>query len=240
LNKSRCFVAVLLAATVTRAFAAEPASLPLAKAPFTERFDGNSPVPVSGNLIVGVSVGRPSGQFSPKNIRVGLSSRSRNGHLCLGVVSRDGRYAAENLYGIPEKLNGPASFEFRTRHLERISAYQADQVAVLIRDVPTCVSPEMGEILPNNFASDGGPLQMVIYLNAAPERVSVVLFKEGQQVNSESRCDGNRLAISIAFSATCTLTFPRPLTEGLYRLAVSMRERFEIVERSASVRFVLP
>jgi len=240
LTKKLSILPFVVAVFATVSHSAEPVSLPLANPPFAERFDGDSPVPVSGNLIVGVSVGRALGHFSPRSIRVNLGSRPRSGHLCLSVASRDGRYAAENLYGTPENLNGPASFEYRTHHLDRISGYRSDQVAVLIRDVPNCVSSDMGEILPNVFVSESGPLQMVVYLNAAPERVSAGLSKDGEAVSGQSRCEGNRNVVSIAFSAICTLTLPPSIKGGIYRLRVSTRERFEVVERTVAIRLSLP
>jgi len=219
---------------ISPANAQSPSSteLVLASDRFSESFEGKAAVPVSGNLIVGLHLGPPDGNFAPQNVRVALRTKPISEHLCLSLSSRDGRYSARNLYKAAA-ASGLASFAIKSAFQRDISHYANAAMAVLIRDVADCRSPDFGVLLPSRSNADASN-ELRLAINAPPERTTVSLMREGSEV-ARADCRGDSLQVSMAFAAVCHIKAPAPFA-GAYVLRVNIRERFEPVVREFALR----
>lgn len=233
------FHAVAALAIAAQANAQEPVRLPLAGDNFIERFDGKSPVRVSGNLIAGVRLGGGDGAFRPEAMRIVLTERPSSGHLCLGVFSRDGRYAAENLYRVERPVHGQATFAFPPENLKPAAQYPADSIAVLVRDTRDCASAEFGEILPS-VATTGQRDELQVLVNGVPERTEMsLMLADGARLKGECRPGADRAAPSLAFATVCTVKVPQNIA-GVHTVEIGIRERFTTVPRTVRVRLDRP
>lgn len=205
---------------------------------FREQFHGASPVRVSGNLLVGVSLAG-EGAFQPGDVRVSLPEAPATGRLCLGVASRDGRYFAENLYRFQARHDAPLPFYFPTEYLKEIREYRRDDVAVLIRDTERCDSATLGTILPG-IETSGRPDRLRVFLNAPAARARVSLLVGDMEVAPMQGCAADRDRNSLAFSAICTITLPSTPISGQPVLLIQVRERMDTAVTRVPLRLGLP
>ena len=86
-------------------------------------------------------------------------------------------------------------------------------------------------------ARDGDPAaallgvpELVVYVNADPERVLPSLQKKGSNNDIPGTCSSAGNGVSISYSAVCRLTPGRRLQSGQYTLRLAIKERFKKVE----------
>ncbi len=93
---------------------------------------------VSGNLLVGVrwasakEKSQSSARFDPKNVRLVVPAGLQATSACVDIVSKDGRYMAENLYAIPPDTAREPRLSAPTKYEKVLKEYSIDNVAVMI------------------------------------------------------------------------------------------------------------
>jgi hypothetical protein len=241
----------LLAALVTLAALAGPGyavpdtdSLELADADsvYVERYLDNPKV--SGNLLVGLRWASRSGNdahmpFDPANVRLLPPDTHAPQKACVEIASKDGRYAAQNLYAVPPNVAHAPRLTVKTRYESQLTSYMLDDVAVLIRATIACDSASFGKLIPAlplrrdapvpaNVATESGVL--LADVNADPDRLALSLALDGVVV-ATGRCTTAAEGVRIAFSAVCSLAPEQPLAAGEYILQLAVRERFKTVAK---------
>jgi len=210
------------------------------QSPFYEEFRGEGPRFSSGNFLLGLRLGDPSPTFSPEALRVALRSPPRTGRLCLGVASRDGGYTAEALYAVGARVSGLAGFEFPSAHLDMLSRYAGQQVAVLVRDTGDCNATEFGTVLPAMDAPLERGTVLHAYINAPAERSAISLGSVGGRPPLAGTCRPDPGVSSVAFQSICSVTLPEALAAGTYQLHVTVREGLRPRTVDFAVRFDPP
>jgi len=198
---------------------------------------------VSGNLLVGVRWARADdnpaapAKFDPNNVRLIVPARLPVPTACVNVASRDGRYTAENLYVVPPDVAREPALYAETRYPELNENYNIDNIAVMIRSVPSCDAANFGEIIPAVLVPKGVEVSdaisavpaLVVAVNADPESVELSLQRDGGPKLSAS-CEGADKAVNISYSAVCKFHPERRLESGQYSLTLTIKERFKKVK----------
>lgn len=192
---------------------------------------------VSGNLLVGLRWGGPEdGSFNPAAVRVRLPGKLPTAKACVDVVSKDGRYSAENLYGVGVAAGRLARVAAPTSFAKQLEKYPVGDIAVMIRAVDSCTATDFGSVIPAIMAplgaqasSDRGAI-LTAYVNADPGQVRADVLGPDKSVLAHSGpCKASGEGVRIAYSTTCTVELPRDLpTDGLW-LRLTTRERFRSI-----------
>lgn len=204
---------------------------------------------VSGNLLVGVqwTSAEKTGstfRFDPANVRLPVSAKLDARSACVNITSRDGRYSAENLYAIPGNVGHDPRLAIATKYKDKLEAYPARSIAIMIRTVSSCDAAEFGTIIPARPIphDTNGPVQsglptLTAYVNADPDRVSLhVLDKDKGNDVADALCTDAGGGVEISFSTMCMLQPRTGLSSGIYRLRLAVKERFKTVTRDFLVQ----
>ena len=110
----------------TPSFAQEPVA-ELKHRPFNESFQDEAPV--SGRVVAGVLVTDATAanalNLAPPSFAAGKS-------ICVQVMSRDGRYWAENTFQLPENIDAmPVRLEYPSRHRDFLQQLDFGELAIL-------------------------------------------------------------------------------------------------------------
>lgn len=166
----------ILAALGESIYGQSVAEITVESGKFKESYD--SAVPVSGSTIVGVRLGEAKGNVTVGDTQLALVTAI---NICVRVVTRDGRFSANNIY----KLSNPLSDVDRVRlspvtlnYAEVLSNYKLDDLAVsafAARD-GACLSSEAA-FLPH-LVSQQRPWRYLTILVNSSARYSVLLLEE--------------------------------------------------------------
>jgi hypothetical protein len=214
-------IGAVLALTGPSLAYAQAGMVQLAEKPFVESFVGNPRV--SGNLLVGLHLGRSQRAFDPAGIRVPVSARFLGRPACVHVSTRDGRYSAENVYVLP-KSAGAAALEMPSRYVSELARLTADDVAVTIRDVNSCRAAGFGTVVPAQLAAGEPARELVALVNPGFARVEARLKQGAREVVPATRCERIEGQVRIAFSVRCVLAAPAAFAPGSYQLELVLRE----------------
>lgn len=200
-------------------WAAENPVVRLAQSPFAESFLGNPKV--SGNVLVGLQLGRSEQAFNPTGIGVPVSARFSARRSCVLISSRDGRYSAENAYELPAGT-GISTLEMPTRYASQLSKMKFEDIAVLVRDVPVCASVSLGALVPVLMPKQGSG-ELIALINPGFARAEARVVRDGKEIVATTRCTDISGEIRIAYSSRCVLSANPPL-HGDYVLELTLRE----------------
>lgn len=192
----------------------------VAEPPFKETFVANPKV--SGNILVGLSYGESDQTVDSREISIDLSASFSDRRVCAQISSRDGRYWAENVYALP-KIRGSAQLEWGTRFASELGHFTYKDIAIVVRDVPNCLSSDLGAIIPTKMAG-GDETKLVAYVNPGSARVKASLSKEGHDVVGATACNKIESGVRIAYSVRCVIPLPDRLASGRYDLRLSLKE----------------
>lgn len=204
---------------------------------YDELYVGNPKV--SGSLLVGLRWGGETpGLFDPQGVAMRVPPALPAEHSCVDIASKDGRYTAENLYGL-----GPSGrlawFSAPTGHADVLHGYKVDDVGVLIRAARSCDDDQSLGIVPAVVTPwRAKPLPpdaqvLVADVNADPAFVSAALVDaKGEELASAPACSAPGTDVQIAFSSVCTLRATRKLPQSGVKLLLHVRERFEVTENA--------
>src|ERR1039458_4138603 len=195
-------------------------SIRLQHPPYVESFVGKPKV--SGNLLVGLRFGEAAGTFDPKAIGLFITPKV-GGHLaCVDISSRDGLYYAQNMYSMPATSGNLAPFETGTAYAAKLSQYNIGDIAVTVRLISDCNSPDEGVIVPAIVSSPSKPLakssqalSLVALVNAEPDRLKVTLLRDGVEA-SIAECKSDPNAVQISFTSSCEFKGGSALSPGSY------------------------
>ena len=188
---------------------------------------------VSGSLLVGLRWAGPDGNYDPHNIRLSLPTHVPGSRACVDVVSKDGRYTAENLYAVASTsrqvlLNASTQFE------QELNDYQAGDVGIIVHAGSDCESEEGGIIpalvVPLHTYPGSGREGFIADINADPELVSAKLVNlDGVELPARSACVAAGGGVHIAYSSVCTITPTSDLPRSAIKLRLLIKERFTTV-----------
>jgi hypothetical protein len=215
-------------------------SIRLQRPPYIESFVGKPKV--SGNLLVGLRFGEAAGNFDPKAIGLFITPRVGGHFACVDISSRDGLYYAQNMYGLPAASGNLVPFETGTAYTAKLSQYNIGDIAVTVRLVSDCNSPDEGVIVPAVVSSPSRPiakssqtLSLVALVNAEPDRLKVALLRNGVEA-SIAECKSDPNAVQISFTSSCEFKGSSALPSGNYDLLIRVRERFAARDSHFSVQ----
>jgi hypothetical protein len=204
-------------------------SIQLQHRPYVETFVGKPKV--SGNLLVGLRFGGAEGKFDPNAVGLYITPTVGGRSACVDISSRDGLYYAQNMYSIPAASDKLMPFESGTTHADKLSAYKIEDIAVTVRLVSDCNAPDKGEIVPAVMKAPSTPakpsqtLSIVALVNAEPDRLKVVLLRNGVEA-ATAQCKSDPTAVQISFTSSCEFSGNPALAPGSYDLLIRVRERF--------------
>ncbi|RLA44225.1 MAG: hypothetical protein DRR04_10640 [Gammaproteobacteria bacterium] len=88
-------------------------------------------VPVSGRVIAGVSF---AGTVFPGELAIFPLGASAGDKVCVQIMSRDGRYWAENNFLLPDgALDGPIQLRYDSHYADELQAFESNDLAILSR-----------------------------------------------------------------------------------------------------------
>ena len=199
---------------------------------------------VSGNLLVGLRWMSPGGSFDPDRVGLSKAGGKGTGLVCVGVMSKDGRYTAENLYDLANSPAPAPLLQSKTEYGKELRGYRVDEIAVIIRAASSCDTADSKVVIPATvMPADGGQIasgrrELLAFVNADPERVGMSLIDSRGDVSASGSCVAAGAGVHIAYSTVCALTVPDKLASAGLKLRLSIKERFKTVP--TDYRLLLP
>ncbi|GAB7080502.1 hypothetical protein [Megalodesulfovibrio paquesii] len=233
---SRLLVAVLafcmVAASGNSATAQPVAEIVADPGSFKENFD--SAVPVSGSVIVGVRLGEAEGNVAVQDTQLVLPTAT---DVCVRVVTRDGRYSANNVYRLPAPVAGANRVRLSPvtlHYAQALSDYKKDDLAIcaFAAHNGSC-APAQVAYLPH-LADPRQPGQHLNILINSGARYSAVLVRKKQQ---QVRCQAISQGSKIAYDQKCQIPLEY-LSEGPNELTLTMDDGFD--EEAVRFQVMLP
>lgn len=202
----------------------------LINASYVESFIPNAKV--SGGLLVGVKWEDKTDAFSPHKVSIRAPKDTQGRKACVEINSQDGRYTAQNLYQIKSNPGDKVQFETKTAFAQDLSAYKTDSMAVNVRLVESCDSPETGTLIPASLGDgvNDGARKLVVLMNAEPHKLTLKLTKNGVEAGSFKGCTAVGSNVNVAFTSSCRIALDRA-SDGPYDLEVKVNERFDHVTK---------
>lgn len=198
---------------------------------------------VSGNLLVGLRWASEPGAFDPDNVRVPWSRSNKASRVCVEVMSKDGRYSAENLYNLGDSVVPSPRLKSETKYGDRLRRYPTDDMAVLVREAASCGVAAAKAVLPATVTAgktatgSSSRRELLAFVNADPERVGVSLRDGRDQIITSGNCRVAGGGVRIAYSAVCSLTVPDNAPSAGMLLRLDVKERFRTVPTNYMLLF---
>lgn len=127
--------------------------------------DYKDEVPVSGRVVAGLSL---AGLELPGELAILPSQSEAGARICVQVMSRDGRYWAENNFVLPEVVAGAAvHLRYESRYLEELNLAGADDLALLSFFGSCDADQEREYVLTSRAKLSSGDRALIIYVNSA-------------------------------------------------------------------------
>lgn len=122
-------------------------------------------VPVSGRVIAGVAL---YGLDFPGEMAVFAQGNDIDEGICVQLMSRDGRYWAENNFrATSSQAKGPVKVEYESRYEDQLSKLQEDDLAILSHP-SDCDNEDFGVYLPAALRRGSQKTkQLKVYVNSA-------------------------------------------------------------------------
>lgn len=204
---------------------------------YVESFIPNAKV--SGGLLVGVKWADSAGAFSPAKVSIRVPKEAQGHKACVEINSQDGRYTAQNLYMIKADPGQPARFETKTAFAQNLSQYNTSAMAVNVRLVDACDSPEVGPLVPASLdepAKAGPSRKLLVLMNAEPHKLALRLLDHGKEVGHFNGCSAVGSSVNVAFTSSCEIALDQ-VAGGAYDLEAKVNERFDHVTKHFTLLF---
>jgi hypothetical protein len=176
--------------------------------PLVERPRGPSGV---GPIIVGISADNGRKPFRPQNARVLIGERHDSlKEVCIRVLSRDGRYFAQNLYRI-ESDSGPSPlFEFHSNYIAQLSEYTTNDIAILALNDSLCKESLIVNhyVIAHNQADM--PKTIIVQVRAGDARLHAQLGIDGTASGPAILCANIINGPTIGFTHECAIPIMTP------------------------------
>ena len=170
-----------------------------------EDFAGS--VPVSGSVIVGLSLGRATATATPETYALPHYASS----LCLSAKTRDGRYWASGRTDGDTTPSGWSSLRKSGEwtYKKELSAYRGEDLTMLVSAEEECgLSPEP-LLLPVRASTNDLHLLTVSINSQRAIRVAATLTSNGMAAEGNCMPAGERGEISTAFNYRCVFDVTR-------------------------------
>jgi hypothetical protein len=163
----------------------------------------NPEVKVSGATRGGILMGAISKPESLETLTVRLSAVDFNTHLCVQVVTRDGRYEARMEFTLNDDVNEYVELIFPSKFKQQLRAANEPYLAVLASLRSGCSDGEI-VYLPVAWAEPASLTALEIVVNAGnlDAHVAVPLRDGGERTFA---CERIETSPTIAFNRTCTI-----------------------------------
>lgn len=217
--------ALIISLTGVSDIKAQSALLPLAGAgAFREMLLDVPPISARGALvgasIVGVHLEGQAINFNPKGIRVLLGAvGAEQGMLCVRLISRDGRYAAQARYKLGPDVAKAPLLETKTNYEKQLASYKSSDIAIAARSSASCDDQKDA----NLFAVDLGASpsgHLVVLMNGGNTRLRVQLGRNNKAVTQPVVCTPVAGEVRVGFAQECRIELPPGLASGAYQLSV--------------------
>ncbi len=227
------FLAALLVA-VGQAFAGPPVARPRTT-PLHETF--HEEPPVSGRVVTGVLL---AGSGAAASLAL-LPPAAAAGHsVCVQVVSRDGRYWAENTFELPPASGDqPVLLEYPSAYRDLLQALGDDELALLAYRGECGHGGRRELLLSTRSLPASVPGQAWILVNSG-RTDTYVMVKNSPGARRPSRCRRIRQGRRTAFDTVCTVALPAPeATVGTLEVRI-LRRRYERMLPPTELVIALP
>ena len=122
-------------------------------------------VPVSGRVIAGLSL---AGVPLPGKLAIFPQASASGSKVCVQVMSRDGRYWAQNNFLIPAaSVDGPVRLQYDSRYSEQLNQAAAFDLAILSYLGPCVTAGTPEYVLSSRAKLSDQANALVIYVNSA-------------------------------------------------------------------------
>ncbi|MCJ2025145.1 hypothetical protein [Methylobacterium sp. J-067] len=172
-----------------------------------------------GATLVGARIEGVPQQFLATRPEVALGGTDRRDILCVRVLSRDGRYAAQARYRIVAATDPKAAIDYRTDYRTELSAYASSDMAVIARVGRSCESAKDLSIVPVSFGGSGGK-EVVLQVSAGDARVRAQFGLNNQPLGEAVLCAPPARGPAIGFTAECRLPIPSASHDDRYQLSI--------------------
>lgn len=157
-------------------------------------------VKVSGQLIKGLQFKRSELELEP----FVYFHRVYQGTVCAEVSSIDGRYRSQFEVAFNEQVSGLTPLPFPTQYKDQLSAFKANELALLIWNAKTCQASDKQFFIASwGDGSIETSLQMLIRSSA---RRDVVTAKTKQSASTSSKCASIKAAYTVSFDKLCEVS----------------------------------
>ena len=210
-----------LAADVRPVFSQNVAEIVADQGSFKESYD--SAVPVSGSAIVGVRLGEADGNVVVRDTQLALHKAA---DVCVRVVTRDGRFSANNIYKLPTPLpdvNRVRLSPVTLNYVQALSSYKKDDLAVSAFPAQdgACLPSEVAFI--PQLANPQRPWPyLTILINSGGRHCLLLVQNKQQKVRCQPISQGSR----IAYDQRCQVPVDI-LSEGGNNFTLFMDDGFE-------------
>lgn len=213
----------MLAGVVIAAFL-PPGAAAFADVPLAGTFDEHlSDAKVSGQVLVGLWLGEPTGTIALNPTRLVLPARTAAIRACVTASTRDGEYWMHGVFDVP---SGPAALgdmSIQSHYQTSLAAYKLSDLGVSAELKQDCGDVAAGPLVP--IASGADVSRLVALVNSQRAiRVEVTLQSHGSDIVT-GQCVHYEGGRSTAFDTICRITLPTTLAAGSYGISLSRLTR---------------
>lgn len=175
--------------------------LTLETSPFKESY--SAVTPVGGRVVVGAMLIGEKATPSELSPAVHYRQRLAEPQLCVSIISRDGRYRADNTYRAgAAPPSGQAALQFPTSYGDTLKAMGEGELALLSEVKANCSSPGRGAIVLSSLKPGKGN-RLFIFINSGGATVTAGLLV-GSEEHALS-CEPTKQDGATAFDTKCHL-----------------------------------
>lgn len=189
-------------------------------------------VRTSGALLAGLHLGRGTGAFDAKNLRLTVHPGLRGESICLRLSSRDGRYRGMARYVVATDSANAPLLDFQTRYPAELSRTPVAELAARTVRSATCDDGTDGPLVPVVFGPSpetARPTSLIALVNPGEARVTARLIGADGRISLSEAVACRRLTegASIVYSHVCDTPLPESLPSGRAFLELTIVELTE-------------
>ena len=193
--------------------------------------------PVSGRVVTGLML---AGSGGSARLALLPPAAVAGGSVCVQVVSRDGRYWAENTFVLPPAVGGqPVLLAYPSAHRDLLRTLGEDELALLAYQGECGRRGGRQLLLSARSPADTPPGRVWIFVNSG-RTDTYVQVKNDAGARRPSRCRRIRQGRRTAFDTVCTVELPKPeAVAGPLEVRI-LRRRYERMLPPTELVIALP
>ena len=179
-------------------------------------------VPVSGKVIAGIGI---SGVDTNYELALFPNKSSDLGFACVQVMSRDGRYWAENTFVLPPvSSNTPIKLDYPSKYNDVLSGYDAEDLAILSFIGRCQKKGRVSYIVTSRQKLSDKGKSLIVYVNSARADAYIKVLSGGSSARRSKKCSKITEGRRTGYDTICRIDLSKqnfsedsPVKLGIFR-----------------------